>query len=165
VPADEQPGTLHGTRGLLQRHLNIPQAARAVLWGCGCQRALRQLIDAVGTRANLNHQTLTAAVTVGFPCPPRKYTAAIRYCSDRGALRGAALVVQLPATDTSCWPELSNRYLDLLERKDRPGRLGHSTPGTTLAIYARATAAADRAAADAAGNAFGPNPVRGASDE
>jgi tetratricopeptide (TPR) repeat protein len=42
-------------------------------------------------------------------------------CSDRGALRGAALVVQLPATDTSCWPELSNRYLDLLERKDRPG--------------------------------------------
>jgi hypothetical protein len=60
-------------------------------------------------------------VTVGFPCPPRKYTAAIRYCSDRGALRGAALVVQLPATDTSCWPELSNRYLDLLERKDRPG--------------------------------------------
>jgi len=82
-----------------------------------------------------------------------------------GALRGAALVVQLPATDTSCWPELSNRYLDLLERKDRPGPARALDARHHLAIYARATAAADRAAADAAGNAFGPNPVRGASDE
>lgn len=43
-------------------------------------------------------------------------------------------------------------------------RLGHSSPAITLAIYARATAEADRRAADALGMAFGSLRARGAHD-
>ena len=38
--------------------------------------------------------------------------------------------------------------------KTAQARLGHSTPATTLGIYARATADADRRAADAIGGAL-----------
>jgi len=82
-------------------------------------------------------------VTVEFTCPLRKYTAVIRY-SDRGALHGAALVVQLPATDSSWWPELSNRYLDLfalrvavrhqLDRNRRPEALKTEATRRRMAI-------------------------------
>ena len=43
-------------------------------------------------------------------------------------------------------------------------RLGHSSPAITLAIYARATAEADRRAADALGMAFGSLRARSAHD-
>ena len=48
--------------------------------------------------------------------------------------------------------------------KTAQARLGHSTPATTLAIYARATAEADRHAADAVGAALGGNRARSAHD-
>jgi len=49
--------------------------------------------------------------------------------------------------------------------KTAQARLGHSTPTTTLAIYARTTADADRRAADAIGGALHSARARSAHDD
>ncbi|MGH9124885.1 MAG: tyrosine-type recombinase/integrase [Acidimicrobiales bacterium] len=47
-----------------------------------------------------------------------------------------------------------------VELKTAQTRLGHSSPHVTLALYARATAKADRAAADSVGEHFRPRDRR-----
>ncbi|HTT92732.1 MAG TPA: site-specific integrase [Acidimicrobiales bacterium] len=79
-----------------------------------------------------------------------------------------------PACVAAGWPDL--HFHDLrsmsatalvtndVDVKTAQTRLGHSSPAVTLAIYARATAEADRRAADALGRVFGSLRAPGAHE-